>query len=195
MHNDGDEMNDDLSALWQTQPVSSIDLEAVKQDFNKERNKQRLYMILDLLMFIPAIVVVFSTWEQQTFAMKVLVVALFVSAIPFMIYQLWLRRVAAFAKETQTFNHLEQLIRQTKNNIKIAFITKHSGWPALIIIPVFAYLRFQTGEVSHESFQRIILSIGIAGIIIFVWCVWAHKRQQRFERQLNALQEMANHRP
>ena len=41
MNNKGDEMDTDLSALWQTQPVSKIDVEAVKRNFNNERKKQR----------------------------------------------------------------------------------------------------------------------------------------------------------
>ena len=190
MNNKGDEMDTDLSALWQTQPVSKIDVEAVKRNFNNERKKQRLYIVVDLLLLIPAILIVFSTWGEHTYAMKVLCVSLFVVSTPFILYQLWLRRVAAFAKESQTVNHLEKLIQQTKNNIRIAFLTKHSIWPTLLIIPAFVYLRFQKGDVSPESFQRIVFALAVSGTVIVIWCIWAHKRQQRFERQLQTLIEM-----
>ena len=44
------ELNDGLSALWQAQPVTTINLEGVKANLGSERTKQRWYIILDLLM-------------------------------------------------------------------------------------------------------------------------------------------------
>ena len=188
------EQINNLLSLWQAQPVSEIDLEAVKKSFNEEQRKQRLYMVVDSLAFLPAVYMVVVTWGELSFAMKAMCMLLFILATPMLVYQLWLRRIAAFAKNSDTFDHLQQFTKQIKNNIRIAFITKHSGWPALLFIPGFAYLRYLSGDLSVEKLTQMgivfaVLSIGIAG-----WTLWAHKRQKRFEQQLKTLHEMADKR-
>lgn len=195
MHNDGDEMNDDLSALWQTQPVSSIDLTAVKANLRSERKKQRVFMVVDSLALVPALVMLYTYWDKLTLTVQMINLFILIFAIPLLGYQLWLRRVAAFSKDTQTLDHLTQLTKQIKNNVKIAFITKHSAWSAIVFGAVFFAERYFSQEVPPEKLVRMSLIIAGISVIMIVWGVWAHKRQQRFERQLNTLQEMANHRP
>ena len=51
-----DKQNDALSALWQAQPVTSINIEEVKASLSSERTKQRWYMVIDSLAFIPAFI-------------------------------------------------------------------------------------------------------------------------------------------
>ena len=126
-----DEQNDALSALWQAQPVTTIDLEEVKASLSSERTKQRWYMLVDSLAFIPAVYVLVITWEEFTFVAQAMFIFMLITALPLLVYQLWLRRVAAFSKDTQTADHLMQLTKQIKNNVKIAVITKHSTWTAV----------------------------------------------------------------
>jgi hypothetical protein len=42
--------------------------------------------------------------------------------------------------------------------------------------------------------EKIAFSFPIAALILIVWGIWAHKRQLRFEKQLKALEEMAEQR-
>lgn len=184
----------DLTLLWQNQPVNDIDLSEVKKSFNSERIKQRIYMVIDSLALLPSLYFLSIYWGELSFTAKGLCIFMVATAIPFLIYQLWLRRVAAFAKDSQTLDHLHQYTRQIKNNIRIAFITKHSAWPALFVLPAFALERYFFGELSPEKWEKIAFSFPIATLILVVWGIWAHKRQQRFEKQLKALEEMAEQR-
>lgn len=199
MHNDDNKdrvkgSNADLTSLWQNQPVNTIDLSEVKKSFNSERVKQRIYMVIDILALLPSLYFLTIYWGELSFTAKAICIFMLATATPFLVYQLWLRRVAAFAKDSQTLDYLHQYTQQIKNNIRIAFITKHSAWPALFVLPAFALERYFFGELSPEKWEKIVLSFPIATFIIIVWGIWAHKRQQRFEKQLKALEEMAEQR-
>lgn len=202
MHNDDNDdnkdrvkgSNADLTSLWQNQPVNTIDLSEVKKSFNSERVKQRIYMVIDILALLPSLYFLTIYWGELSFTAKAICIFMLATATPFLVYQLWLRRVAAFAKDSQTLDYLHQYTQQIKNNIRIAFITKHSAWPALFVLPAFALERYFFGELSPEKWEKIVLSFPIATFIIIVWGIWAHKRQQRFEKQLKALEEMAEQR-
>ena len=61
-----DEKQDDsLSALWQAQPVTAINLEKVKANLSSERKKQRCYMVMDSLMVFPAIYILAKYWGNM----------------------------------------------------------------------------------------------------------------------------------
>ncbi|WP_370245014.1 hypothetical protein [Alteromonas abrolhosensis] len=189
-----DEQNDALSALWQAQPVTTIDLEEVKASLSSERTKQRWYMLVDSLAFIPAVYVLVITWEEFTFVAQAMFIFMLITALPLLVYQLWLRRVAAFSKDTQTADHLMQLTKQIKNNVKIAVITKHSTWTAVLFGCVFLLERYFYGELTPEKIVKMAIVMTSISIVMLVWYVWASKRQKRFERQLETLQKMAQQR-
>lgn len=189
-----DEQNDALSALWQAQPVTTIDLEEVKASLSSERTKQRWYMLVDSLAFIPAVYVLVITWEEFTFVAQAMFLFMLITALPLLVYQLWLRRVAAFSKDTQTADHLMQLTKQIKNNVKIAVITKHSTWTAVLFGCGFLLERYFFGELTPEKIVKMAIVMTSISIVMLVWYVWASKRQKRFERQLETLQKMAQQR-
>ena len=189
-----DEQNDALSALWQAQPVTTIDLEEVKASLSSERTKQRWYMLVDSLAFIPAVYVLVITWEEFTFVAQAMFIFMLITALPLLVYQLWLRRVAAFSKDTQTADHLMQLTKQIKNNVKIAVITKHSTWTAVLFGCGFLLERYFYGELTPEKIVKMTIVMTSISIVMLVWYVWASKRQKRFERQLETLEKMAQQR-
>lgn len=189
-----DEQNDALSALWQAQPVTTIDLEEVKASLSSERTKQRWYMLVDSLAFIPAVYVLVITWEEFTFVAQTMFLFMLITALPLLVYQLWLRRVAAFSKDTQTADHLMQLTKQIKNNVKIAVITKHSTWTAVLFGCGFLWERYFYGELTPEKIVKMAIVMTSISIVMLVWYVWASKRQKRFERQLETLEKMAQQR-
>lgn len=196
MHSDNDNQQGDnaLTELWQAQPTNTIDVAEVKKSFNSERVKQRLYILIDIILLLPPLYLMYLAWGEMTFAAKTLCLFMVVTAVPLVMYQLWLRRVAAFTKDSHTLDHLQQFTHQIKNNIRIAFITKHSAWPAFIVLPLFVLERHFAGALSPEKWDKLIIALPIASIIVIVWGVWAHKRQQRFEAQLAVLQSMADKR-
>ena len=188
------EQNDALSALWQAQPVTAINLEEVKASLSSERTKQRWYMLVDSLAFIPAVYVLVITWEEFTFVAQAMFIFMLITALPLLVYQLWLRRVAAFSKDTQTADHLMQLTKQIKNNVKIAVITKHSTWTAVLFGCGFLLERYFYGELTPEKIVKMAIVMTSISIVMLVWYVWASKRQKRFERQLETLEKMAQQR-
>lgn len=188
------EPNDALSALWQAQPVTTINLNEVKANLKSERIKQRWYMVVDSLAFIPAIYVLVDTWDKFTFVAHSIFIFMLLAALPLLIYQLWLRRVAAFSKDSQTADHLMQLTKQMKNNVKIAFITKHSAWTAVLFGYGFLLERYFYGDLTQEKIMRMVIIITSMSILMLIWYVWAHKRQKRFERQFETLKSMAQQR-
>jgi Flp pilus assembly protein TadB len=194
MPNDGDDKINNLTALWQTQPVNDIDLEAVKRNLRSERTKQRWYMVIDSLAFAPAVYMIVTYWDKLSLAAQIMNLVIFTAAIPLLMYQLWLRRVAAFSKDSQTVDHLLQLSKQIKNNVKIAFITKHSAWSAVVFIAAFLLERYLSAEVAPEKLLKMFYLMGGLCVVMVIWYVWADKRQKRFEKQLKALEDMASHR-
>ena len=189
-----DEQNDGLSALWQAQPVTTINLSEVKASLSSERTKQRWYMLLDSLMVIPAIYILNKYWGHMSFVAQMMFLFMLVTSLPLLIYQLWLRRVAAFYKDSQTTNHLTQLTKQIKNNVKIAFITKHSTWLAVVFGIAFMLERYLFGEHTPEKITKMSIVMAVMTTGMSIWYVWAHKRQKRFERQLETLENMAQQR-
>ena len=188
------ELNDGLSALWQAQPVTTINLEGVKANLGSERTKQRWYIILDLLMVVPGIYVLLKYWDNMSHIAHMIILFILIASIPFLAYQLWLRSEAAFYKNTQTTDHLAKLTKQIRNNVRIAYMTKHSTWIGMVFGVGLALERYFYGELTSEKAARIVIVLSSISVVMLVWYVWANKRQKRFERQLDALEKMAQYR-
>ena len=189
-----EQADDGLSALWQAQPVTTINIEEVKANLSSERTKQRWYMVIDALMLVPGVYVFMKYWDNMTYVSHMIIVFMLITTSPFLIYQLWLRRVAAFYKNTQTADHLARLTKQIKNNVKIAWMTKHSTWLGMIFGAVIALERYFFGELTPEIVMKMAIVMTSMSVVMLVWYVWASKRQKRFERQLETLEKMAQQR-
>ena len=151
-----DEKQDDsLLALWQAQPVTAINLEEVKANLSSERKKQRCYMVMDSLMVFPAIYILAKYWGNMSLVAQMMFVFMLATSLPLLVYQLWLRRVAAFYKDSQTADHLMQLTKQVKNNVKIAFMTKHSTWIAIVFGFAFILERYFFGDLAPEKVRGV----------------------------------------
>lgn len=189
-----DAQNDGLSALWQAQPVTTINLSEVKASLSSERTKQRWYMVLDLLMIAPGVYVFLKYWDNMSYIAQIIILFILISSLPFLAYQLWLRSEAAFYKNTQTADHLAKLTKQIKNNARIAYMTKHSTWIGMIFGIGLALERYFFGVLASEKLARMAIVMTSVSIVMLVWYVWANKRQKRFERQLETLEKMAQQR-
>ena len=184
--------DNDLSARWQAQPVSNVDVEEVKKTFKSQIRKQRLYFLMDCLSLVPGIWIFIHYWEELPVAARVLYFGLMSLVIPLLGYQLWLRRVAAFGSNAQTSNHVQQLKKQFKNNARIAFINKHSAWVAVFIVIAFNTIFTLAKAAEEREYGVVLLVTAITAGIMAVWYVWAHRRQKQFEKKLKALEDMSD---
>tara|TARA_B100001765_G_C19431257_1_gene305675 strand:- start:57 stop:635 length:579 start_codon:yes stop_codon:yes gene_type:complete len=185
-----EQVHTELSSLWQAQTVNDIDLAAVKQGFMSQRKKQRLYMAVDIGAFIPALFLLYHFWSELSFTVKAVNLTVGVIALPLLIYQLWLRRVAAFSRNVSTLDHLDVLTKQIKNNVRIAIITKHSTWISMVLVMLTMALQYVVDDVSTSKLSFMFGVLAATAFIMGVWYVWAAKREQRFRRQLDGLKIM-----
>lgn len=182
--------NDELANLWQTQPTQKVDVEAVKKSFHQETTKQRRYFILDCLAMLPGAILLFTYWAEFSLLAKVMIGGIFLLSYPIVGYQLWLRRIAAFAKSDGTNDYLGQLSKQFKNNIRIAVLNKHSAWSAALFLWIFWAVMFFTGELKDEKILKTVVILVSTTIVMIGWYIWADKRKQRFQREWQSLQDM-----
>ncbi len=122
--------------------------------------------------------------------MKAVNLTVGVIALPLLIYQLWLRRVAAFSRNVSTLDHLDVLTKQIKNNVRIAIITKHSTWISMVLVMLTMALQYVVDDVSTSKLSFMFGVLAATAFIMGVWYVWAAKREQRFRRQLDGLKIM-----
>ena len=184
--------DNDLSALWQAQPVSNVDVDEVKKTFESQTRKQRLYFLIDCLSLVPGVWIFIHYWDELPVTARVLYFGLMLFVIPLLGYQLWLRRVAAFGSNAQTNNHLQQLKKQFKNNARIAFINKHSAWLAVLIVIAFNTIFTLAKAAEEREYGVVLLVTAVTAGIMAVWYVWAHRRQKQFEKKLTALNDMSD---
>ena len=185
-----EQVHTELSSLWQAQTVNDIDMAAVKQGFMSQRKKQRLYMAVDIGAIIPALFLLYHFWSELSFTVKAVNLTVGVIALPLLIYQLWLRRVAAFSRNVSTLDHLDVLTKQIKNNVRIAIITKHSTWISMVLVMLTMALQYVVDDVSTSKLSFMFGVLAATAFIMGVWYVWAAKREQRFRRQLDGLKIM-----
>jgi len=189
---DDNGIDNDLSALWQAQPVSNVDLEEVKKTFKSQTRKQRLYFLIDCLSLVPGVWIFIHYWGELPVTARVLYFGLMFFVIPLLGYQLWLRRVAAFGSNAQTNNHVQQLKKQFKNNARIAFINKHSARIAVPIVIAFNTIFTLAKAAEEREYGLVLMVTAITAGIMAVWYVWAHRRQKQFEKKLTALNNMSD---
>lgn len=148
-------------------------------------------MIIDVLITLPAAYVLYDVfskyWGNMSSVGHTIFYLMLIISLPLLAYQLWLRRVAAFYKDSQTADHLSKLTKQIKNNITIALITKHSTWIAMLFGLAFILERYVQGELSSDKIIRAVFAMTAMSVAMLVWFIWAHKRQKRFEHQLKTL--------
>ncbi|MDP2535203.1 hypothetical protein [Alteromonas stellipolaris] len=184
--------DNELSALWQAQPVSNVDLEEVKKTFKSQTRKQRFYIMVDCLSLIPMVWMFMYYWSEFPPLVRIMNIGLIVFILPLLGYQLWLRRVAAFGSNAQTNNHVQQLKKQFKNNARIAFINKHSAWVAVLIVIAFNTIFTLAKAAEEREYGLVLMVTAITAGIMAVWYVWAHRRQKQFEKKLTALNDMSD---
>ena len=184
------QINDPLQEMWQEQITHSVDIAEIAKEAKTQRRKQRLYVALDILSLTPCAMFFFIEGEFS-FAFYVFIACIFVSGLAMVAYFLKLRWLAAFGDITDTHDFTSTLIQQYKNNALIARINKHVGWlSGVASVTVALVLLVMQGETLDESLKKLgIVTMLMIGFCI-PWCIWAHRRQKRFESQVANLQSM-----
>jgi len=191
MNNDSHNKNTDLGLeqLWQEQKTLRVDVSDITARAKKQQLKQRIYMALDVLGLLPIFVLLSADIRLTPFlkwfvAINLLVLTLMIAHL------IKLRWVAAFSHAETTERFIETLLRQLKNNAKIAWLNKHSAWIALLIATLgLAINKYFYPKQNHTDWLELV-TIFIATIaFVLVWTIWAHKRQKRFENEAKELEQ------
>ena len=179
--------DDDLARLWQTQKVATIDTAQIKKDFRRQTLKQRLYLFLDFACLVPMVIFFIYQWDQLSRAAATMIVLLLVVTTPIFIYMARLRWLAAGGFHEATADYLDMLIKQMRNNARIAWLTKHSSWTTALFLVGFYAVLFALGEVPPERQSKAILAMGVISVAMAGFYQWARKREARFQKKADEL--------
>lgn len=186
MNKPGSPLND----LWQQQQIDPIDVKQLQKDFFRQQLKQRLYMFMDIMSMVFFVAVLFWAWSKMDSLEIGIMVGLFIITVPFVAYLVWLRRHAAFGQVSDTRDYIDSLVRQMRNNARIAFLTKHSAWVTELFMLLFNGLMYWQGNIEAEKVNSVLVILGVTTLGMIGFYVWAHRRQQRFEREKARLQAL-----
>lgn len=186
-NNDFDEQ---LQQLWQQQQTVKVDVGQLKHAAEWMRIKQFGYAFLDIACVASAIIVMYSFRDHySTVFLYGMSVFIFI-ALVFTIYLLYLRRHALLNRlaSESTQGYLALMVKQTNNNIKIAWITQHSCWLTWIVLVVFwLYLGAYEDMPSNVLQRKALLSVGLSAVIFIPMWFWANWRRKKFIRMRDEL--------
>ncbi len=180
-----------LDQLWQAQSARKIDPEHIARQAKSQQFKQRLYITLDILSLLPLLFLFTLDLELTLFLTWFLAINC-IAVFATVIYFVKLRWVAAFGQDDSTERYIQRLIKQYRNNAKIALVHKHSAWISwLALVVAFAFKYYSDG--INADTQGLKLGAIFIGFSLFLaaWALWAHKRQGRFEKEAEDLIQLS----
>ena len=182
----------DLSALWQQQPTNHIDMQDLTRRLKRQQRAQRLYLVLDMLGFVPAIWVLIATWDELSSLLAGCLITLVAVTFVFYLYIAWLRRHAALATFGDTSHYVDTLKKQLLNNHKIARLTFHSCWMSGVALVAILGMMAMFEDYTLDNLRRSVwvLVLIVSGLV--GTGVWAHKRAKRFHREYLHLADLGN---
>lgn len=178
-----------LDALWQEQSTPAIDINKISQKAASQRNKQRLYMFLDVLSLSPFILVLVLIDKTKYAGPIVPFFWFLLMSSGFMVaYFIKLRWLIAFSSAKTTIDYTKTLITQLKNNALIARINKHMTWLAGTLLVGFLILDGYMRNYSSEQLLSILWrSLVFTSLIMLPGFFWCRARQARFEHEASQL--------
>ncbi|MGJ8680461.1 hypothetical protein [Paraglaciecola sp.] len=182
---------DPLNQLWQQQSVEKPDVLVTKKQWKNTQLKHRMYALLDILsLVLPFGFVLFYADKLDSFT-RILLICVFALCVPFVAYLIWLRRFAIGWSSSDTEQHIQKLRKQITNNIKIAFVTKHSVWPSTLMPVVHLGGLYYLNILPLEKIMaKAPYSIAILVVVLPIVWIWANKRQNRFINDLAKLNQL-----
>ncbi|WP_026376114.1 hypothetical protein [Aestuariibacter salexigens] len=179
---------DPLQQLWQSQPTSAIDIDNIKRRLRNLRIKQWGYTFLDLAGLVVVFVVLWISRNDLHVTLQIGLGIVLVATVGLTGYLLWLRRHALFIHSLSTEQYVETLKLQLANNVKIAWLTRHSSWVTALLM-ILMWVGFGLyGDMSPQRYvQKLaIVLVSLAVFMPMIWW-WASKREARFKAELDAL--------
>ncbi|MBF7074263.1 hypothetical protein ISG33_12725 [Glaciecola sp. MH2013] len=183
------EIQDSFEALWQEQSSFNVDFENIAKQARLQRNKQRLYMAVDVLGLVP-LVMVMVLIDENKYAAPIIPFFFInlIAGIVMVAYFIKLRSISAFSSTKATSDYAETLIKQLRNNALISRINKHTSW--IVAIAVVAFLTID-GAMRDYDYQHLLSifarSFGLVLVIFVPWYIWSKRRQLRFENEASKL--------
>ena len=182
---------DPLNQLWQGQTSEQPDIQAITKKWRWTKVKQRVYVCLDMLSVVVPLGFILHSMDRLDVFTQRYMLGLLILSVPFVAYLTWLRRFALGWSSESTEQYIQRLQKQLANNSKIAFITKHSTWPIIVIIGIHQFSLYYYEVLPLEKFIRkaVILLPIISVLFIGIW-IWADKRQKRFDKESDDLNKL-----
>jgi membrane protein YdbS with pleckstrin-like domain len=178
----------DLNMLWGQQDRISIDLADIKKRAKQQTRKQRWYIAVDILSFLP-ILIFFFVEHNLNALLKAFLMINFVGMVITVAYIIKLRWLSAFGQSKNTEDYKNSLLKQLKNNAKIARLNKHLCWIVVLAMSLILVLNTWYEASGFETFlSKGILILGVTIVLLLPWYLWARKRQIRFEREAKELE-------
>ncbi len=179
---------DDLSELWQTQTTAKLVPDNIIRRARSQRIKQRFYMLLDVLSLLPVAIYILMDIELPTTLHIFILLAGFLGLIT-IFYFAKLRWQAMVQSQLETEQYVIMLHQQLINNARIAFLNKHFGWIALLLLTsAFVINSIVTQSSIEEMFGYIARALAYGLVIVIPWSYWAHKREKRFKKEAEQLE-------
>jgi hypothetical protein len=182
---------DPLKQLWLQQEVVLPDISQVSKRWHKVRLKQWCYVALDVLSLCFCFLIVWhNAGKLDGLSMTFMVVVMLVSAV-FVAYITWLRRFSFGWSSASTDEHIQRLLKQIENNIKIAILSLHSVWFVTLLTVVF-YASLYYFEVFPEDrfIRKLTITLGIHAVVMPGIWIWASRRKKRFSKELAELKQL-----
>lgn len=174
----------DLTDLWQQQDSLNVNIEKIKQQAISQTRKQRLYIFVDIISLTPLLLLFFIDIKLSPI-LKGFLGLNFFAAFVMAAYLFKLRWISAFGNAVTIQDYKTNLLKQLKNNAKIAYLNKHMCWIVAVSICVLLLFSAWYESWTIEQFtKKTAISIGIVSLMLVPWYIWANKRQKRFEKEV-----------
>ena len=185
-----DDFDSELANLWQQQPVLEVDAADIRKTANRMRLKQAFYVFLDLATIVFSLVVLIVMRDKFSTVSFWGLVAILGLAVLATLYIVYLRRHALLLRvgSESTREYLMTLLAQARNNVKIAWITKHSCWVCFITLVGFWLLVGMFDDMPHDKWlKKTLLGSGLTFVLMVAMWFWASWRERKFSRLVESL--------
>lgn len=183
--------HDPLNQLWQGQTAEQPNIQAITKKWRWTKVKQRVYVCFDVLSVVIPFGFIWHSMDKLDVFTQRYLMGLLILSVPFVAYLTWLRRFSLGWSSESTDQYIQRLQKQLANNSKIAFITKHSIWPVLVLIGIqhFSLFYYDVFPIEQLIRKAVISSLIVTVMFIAIW-IWADKRQKRFDAERDDLNKL-----
>lgn len=183
--------NDPLSNLWQSQPVQNIDIQELKSLWKKNRRKQWLWALSDIIGLVAGVFMIAYFLQTEDNLFRQIWLGVFLVLI--IVVTPWsLRlRVASLRSNVPTSEYLSRLIQQKINNICIARMCIWMGIFVALFFSVWSiayYYYYQ--PVPSEYLIKVLKGTGLVVVMSVLMGWWARYEINKNSKLLKRYQSL-----